>query len=98
MAFTIEITEAAEKEIREAFLCYEEQREKLGSKFEEHVTKAIDDIRKNPFKYQVRYKSIRVQFLKKFPFGVHYVVNEEKILLVAVFHTSLDPENWKQRR
>ncbi len=50
MAYTLHIAEAAEGDIREAFLWYEEQKEGLGNTFEKHISKALDSIRENPLK------------------------------------------------
>jgi len=95
MAYALVIAKAAEDDIRLAYLWYEEQKESLGRTFEKHIFKAVDSIRDNPLKMQVRYAATRVFFLKKFPYGIHYNVAGNVILIVAVFHTSLDPINWK---
>ena len=72
MSYSIEIADAAEDDIREAFLWYEDQKEDLGSLFENHTNKAIDSIQSNPLKTQIRYGNTRVSFLEKFPYGIHY--------------------------
>lgn len=104
MTYSISIAEAAENDIREAFLWYEDQKDNLGSTFKNHVNKAIDSIQSNPLKTQVRYGNTRVFFLKKFPFGIHFQINamstdkqERHILIVAVFHSSQDPKKWTER-
>lgn len=99
MAYFIDIAEAAENDIREAFLYYEDQKDNLGTSFESQVNKAVKSIQSNPLKTQIRYGSTRIFFLSKFPFGIHFQVNEgeQAILIVAVFHTSLDTEKWAER-
>jgi plasmid stabilization system protein ParE len=96
MVYSISIAEAAENDIRENLLWYEDQKDSLGIRFEEHVLKAVGSIQSNPLKTQIRYGSTRVFFLKKFPYGIHFQVNEElkSILIVAVFHTARDSEKW----
>lgn len=47
MTYAIESAEAAENDVREAFLYYENQMENLGSLFEDIVSKAIDSIHGN---------------------------------------------------
>lgn len=97
MTYSISIAEAAENDIREAFLWYEDQKDNLGSTFKNHVNKAVDSIQSNPLKTQVRYGNTRVFFLRKFPYGIHFQVDKNHILIVAVFHTSKDPEKWTKR-
>lgn len=97
MAYSLIIAQAAEDDIRQAFFWYEDKKEQLGTTFEQHITHAIASIQDNPLKNQVRYGGTRVFFLKKFPFGIHFKVTGNDILIVAVFHTSLSPDKWKKR-
>lgn len=97
MACSIEIAEAAEKDIRDALLWHEDQKENLGSRFENYVNKAIDSIQSNPLKTQVRYSNTRVFYLDKVPEDIQFQVKENHILIVAVFHTWQDPEKWTVR-
>lgn len=98
MVYSISIAEAAENDIRKAFLRYEEQKVNLGGFFEQYISNAVKSIQGNPLKTQIRYGNTRIFFLEKFPFGIHFRVNETEkhILIVAVFHTSKDAENWRQ--
>ena len=92
MNYSVTVAEAAENDIRQAFLWYEDQKENLGTIFQEHINKAIDSIHNNPLKVQIRYSNTRVYFLNKFPFWIHFQVNETQILIVAAFHTSQNPK------
>ena len=95
--YSLSISEAAELDIRDAFLWYEEQKDNLGLTFEKHISKTIQTIQKNPLKIQIRYNQTRVAFLKKFPYGVHFNVFENEIIIVAVFHTSQSPKTRSKR-
>jgi len=105
MEYSLSISKAAELDIRDAFLWYEDQKDNLGLTFEKHISKTIQNIQKNPLKIQIRYNQTsalsgvetRVAFLKKFPYGVHFNVFENEIIIVAVFHTSQSPKKWKGR-
>ena len=97
MSYTIFISEAAEWDIREAFLWYQEQKVSLGVDFEKQVTKTIKNIKKNPLKFQTRYQQKRIAFTKKFPYGIHFTISDKTITIVAVFHTSQNPNIWEER-
>lgn len=97
MAYSLIISEAAETDIRDAFIWYEEQTNGLGEKFEKHIEAAIHSIVKNPLKTEIRYSKIRIFFLTKFPYGVHFSVTKNEVLIVAVLHTSRDPGRWRER-
>lgn len=96
-AYNLLISEAAELDIRDAFLYYEEQLNQLGQRFQRNVKSAMKRIQKAPFQNQIKYFEVRVEFLTKFPFGIHYVMNKQDIIIVAVFHTSQDPSKWSTR-
>lgn len=64
----------------------------LGTSFEKNIVKAIESIEDNPFSFQKRNGQNRIYFLKRFPYGIHYQLKGSEILIIAVFHTSLNPE------
>jgi len=97
MEYSLSISEAAELDIRDAFLWYEDQKDSLGLTFEKHISKTIQNIQKNPLKIQIRYNQTRVAFLQQFPYGVHFNLIENEIIIVAVFHTSQSPKKWSKR-
>lgn len=98
MEYNLSITEAAEEDIKQAFLWYEEQKASLGERFEVKILKAMAYIQKKPLSKQIRYGNIRIYFLKKFPYGIHYKVSANQILVVAVFHTARSPIRWLARK
>jgi toxin ParE1/3/4 len=97
MRFELNISHAAYLDIEDTFLWYEKQKPGLGISFEETIESAFHLIGSDPFICQIRYKSIRVLFLKKFPYGIHYRIKNEKIEVIAVFHCARSPKSWYQR-
>lgn len=95
--FLVRIAQAAEEDLREAFLWYEDQQAGLGSKFEKAFRKSLTQIRENPKKFQIRYSTVRVCFLKNFPYGIHFTIDDQQVLIAAVFHTSRNPRLWNER-
>jgi len=39
----------------------------------------INRIAQNPYQFQKRYRSVRIVFAKRFPYGIHYTVEEKKV-------------------
>ncbi|WP_092173653.1 type II toxin-antitoxin system RelE/ParE family toxin [Cyclobacterium xiamenense] len=70
----------------------------MGRLFEENVYQAVNNIQNNPLKFQIRYGSTRISFLRKFPYGIHFQINDNQILILAIFHTSQDSEKWENRK
>lgn len=98
MAFKIKIEPEARLDIQEAITWYNKQQKGLGKKFHTAVTSHIDSLAKNPH-FEIRYDNVHCLPLKKYPFMIHFTINEPKNLVTvrAVFHTSLNPNNWKIR-
>ncbi|WP_439488309.1 type II toxin-antitoxin system RelE/ParE family toxin [Algoriphagus sp.] len=92
MKLNILISTAAKLDIKDIFDWYETQSTGLGSKFEKEFIIAIDELTHQPQKFQIRYQNVRIHFLKKFPYGIHFQINENSILIIAVFHTSRKPK------
>ena len=73
--FKVSISQAAMQDIREAAQYYEETQNRLGKRFKDSVKKSIQALEINPL-FQIRYKNIRCLPLAKFPYMIHYSVNE----------------------
>lgn len=95
--FVVEIADAAATDARKAFLWYEDKSAALGLRFESDFKQIIERLKENPEAFQVRYTKVRVAFLENFPFGIHYFVKGNIVVVLAVFHTSLSTEHWKKR-
>ncbi len=95
--YQLEISEEAKLDIYDAFLWYEEQREGLGLNFELSLEAGFNRVQRNPLQFESKHKQVRVHFINKFPFGIHYLVDDQTIKVLAVFHTSRDPKNWFER-
>lgn len=91
--YTVLVEDRASEEIQKGMEFYDEQVQGLGARFKDAVDKEFSALAQNPF-YQIRYNDIRCKPVKKFPFLIHFQVNEtEKIVLVfAVIGTSTDPD------
>jgi mRNA-degrading endonuclease RelE of RelBE toxin-antitoxin system len=88
------------QDIQEATDWYNEQLKGLGSKFQKQVVTRVNSLKKNPLGYAIRYADVRCVLVKKFPFMVHFTINEKKNLVevFAVYHTSRNPKIWEERK
>lgn len=79
---------------------YKEINKELWNSFTKDFRLKIHLIKENPLSFELKYNNIRIVFLKKFPYGIHYLYNTEEniIEIYSVFHTSRDPEIWKDRK
>lgn len=94
---SLQFTKEALFDIEEIVLWYEEQREGLSYDFELCLEAGISEIIRTPTAYQKRYKNVKVLFISRFPYGIHYIINPHDIIVIGVFHTSRSPKNWSKR-
>lgn len=62
------------------------------------VDAAFSLIERNPLGFQIRYDDVRIAFTNRFPYGIHFVVEGDQIIVIGIYHTSRDPELWLERR
>ena len=98
MTYSIVFGSVVESDLTETYDYYETQIEGLGSEFLLAVEATINSVKRNPLHFQKVYKNKRKANLKRFPFGVFYVLSTEYIIILAVIHLTRDPKTWKSRK
>ena len=91
----IVVRPAAEAEISEAFRWYEDKDEGLGSEFMRALDATLWAIQRAPSGYALVHKQVRRAMLRRFPYGVFYLYESGKMIVIAVFHASRDPKQWQ---
>ena len=99
MKFTIKIDQEAIIDIQKSSKWYEIQSKNLGNRFKNQVRKHIDSLKINPTLFSEKYKNVRCRKIVKFPFLIHYIVDEKKLIInvFAILHTSRNPKIWNKR-
>ena len=88
------ISDESRLDILDAFTWYEGCRPGLGKDFELCLEAGFNQIQRNPLLFQERYKNIRIHFIDRFPYGIHYLIEQDAVKVFGVFHTSRDPVKW----
>jgi plasmid stabilization system protein ParE len=69
----------------------------LGFEFLRAADAALSAVQRNPFAYQVVYGEARRVLLRKFPYAIFYLVEDNRIVIIAFFHLKRDPIDWLSR-
>jgi plasmid stabilization system protein ParE len=93
----IAISPAAAQDLDDAYFWYERQKRGLGSRFLASVNVTLQLIQRTPAGYQVVYQNYRKAGIRVFPYDIFYKEEESQITISAVFHTSRNPESWKEQ-
>lgn len=88
---------AARKEFNEAVDWYAERSVAVAERFVDAVTRTLDHIEQRPELYAKVLINVREALVQGFPYCIYYEVEEQWIDVIAVFHTSRDPEVWQRR-
>ena len=96
MKYTMTVKPEAELDILESAKWYEEKQKNLGVRFLDEIDEKLKLVAQNPLNYQVRYKTIRMALVEHFPYAIHFLIEEEKIIVLAVLGTREDPEKWNK--
>jgi plasmid stabilization system protein ParE len=98
--YKISIDREALQDIQDATGWYNEQLPGLGGHFQKQVKAQISSLKKNASLYSVQYDDVRCMLIQKFPFLVHFTINEKQkfVEVFAVLHTSRNPRIWSERK
>jgi plasmid stabilization system protein ParE len=81
------------KEYTEALIWYLEKSERVAINFVAEVKEKIAVICKEPLRFRNIYKKYRETSLKKYPYSIVYLVDEERKMIVisSVYHHKRNP-------
>jgi toxin ParE1/3/4 len=97
MPCQLKIEPEAELDVFRAYRSYEDVRRGLGRRFIAHLQDVLDHITASPEIHAITYHNVRQTLVRKFPYVVCYTFEGETISVLAVFHTSRNPDDWKSR-
>lgn len=81
----------ARDEIDAAYAWYEQQRVGLGEEFLSAIREVLDRIEQTPSVYAPVYRDVRRGLTRRFPYGLFYRVEADRIVVLAVYHSHRDP-------
>ena len=87
----------AERDVRRTIFWYEEQRPGLGREFVFELNAVYERVAENPRFYEDIYHGIRRAILRRFPYGVFYLVDDGEVRVFAVLDMARDPSVWQGR-
>ncbi len=88
----------AEAEVQQAFDWYQEQSEGLGLEFLRAIEACLSGVTRNPFAYTVvKVPNVRRTLVRRFPYALFYLVDDDAIVVIAVFNVKRQPIDWLRR-
>lgn len=92
MAYKIIVSPLTQKEIEAAIDYYSLYSKNAPINFIEALKEAYKTLETNPF-FRIRYKNIRALKLKRFPYSLYFIINENKniVRVLSCFHDKRNP-------
>jgi plasmid stabilization system protein ParE len=90
----IRFTARASEEVRLAFDWYDVHAPGVGPAFLNTLEAVLAQAAAYPESFPLVRPRIRRALLRRFPYGVFYVVQPDSVLVLAVVHACRDPETW----
>ena len=97
MTYSLIVEPAAEQDLHQAYRWYQKQRKGLGDEFLLEFDSSLSKICENPFANLIIYKNVHRFLIRRFPYGIFYIVEGESIFIIAIQHKRRDPNSWKRR-
>jgi len=88
----------ARSEFLAAVKAYEDVRAGLGIRFRDEVDRCVLWISDHPELYRLRSAGYRRINLRTFPHHIPFVIRNDSLWIVAIAHSSREPEYWIERR
>jgi toxin ParE1/3/4 len=86
----------AEADVSEAYGWYNEQGHGLADEFRRSVDACLSVILRHPEAYPKVHKDLRRALLRRFPYGLFYLLAQEEVVVFGCFHAARDPRQWKR--
>jgi hypothetical protein len=87
-------TPEARGDVKEPAEYYDSQLNGLGKRFKKEVQNQLLLLKQNPFTRSVRYNDVRFALIDKFPYSIHYTIDNKKILIHAILSDYRDPARY----
>lgn len=91
------IAPEAQQDLDEAYGWYEDRRPGLGEEFLSCVEACIYTICRMPEVHAKVHDDYRRALVRRFPYAVFYEYADVKVVVYSIFHTSQNPQKWRNR-
>lgn len=93
----LHVRREAELDTLEAATWYDGERRGLGNEFLGELRVTLSRIEEGPARFPIVFREVRRAILRRFPFGVFFVLEAERATVIAVTHLRRHPSAWQQR-
>jgi len=97
MTSRIYVRSQAETDMATAVTWYNQQSPGLGTEFFRAVDACIATVARNPAMFATVYRNVRRALLRRFPYGLFFVITGEIVVVIACLHWKQNPNRIRSR-
>ena len=97
MTLPVVFRRIARQEMDESIAWYENERAGLGLEFAAEIEKSLNTIVVNPEQFRQVRGEIRRSVSLRFPFTIHFLIESDRIVVLAVFQVKRNPRRLEGR-
>jgi toxin ParE1/3/4 len=90
----VELRRQAAEDLGRAARWYDDQRRGLGEAFLQAAEARIARLASHPRAGSIVERMVRRVLVERFPYCIFYVVEPERLVVLAVLHVARDPDLW----
>ena len=97
MTLPVVWTPEANEDLLEARAWYDNIRPELGERFALAVEATVEAIAERPLQFAVIYRNRSRAGVRRFPYGIFFEFQEDRIVVIACLHGRRNPTRWQSR-
>ena len=97
MTYTLRFLPEVEEDIIGGYVWYEAKSPGLGEDFLRMFYAGASEIQWNPFLYPKVYNEFRRRLLRRFPYAIYFMIEDEYIIVFGFFHCARNPSTIKMK-
>ena len=96
MTFKIRFVPEIEEDLLSGFSWYEEKVQGLGEEFLGIFYVSSNNLTQNPLIYKKVYGDFRRLLLRRFPYAIYFVIENDEVIVIGLFHCARSPRKIKK--
>ena len=91
-SFSVRLRTRALRDVRQIRNWYRKIDPTVEERFVLSLNEGLDKIEQRPFSYQIIHRNTRRVILVKFPYSIFYVIQDSRVIVIAIIHHKKNPE------
>lgn len=97
MTYALLYLPEVEEDAVAGYLWYQGKSPGLGEEFLRMFYACSSELLRNPMLYPKVYNEFKRRLLRRFPYAIYYVVEDDRIVVFGLFHCARDPRTIKTK-